>query len=229
MTQRRSRMGASATRARACATTSSRSPAWSRASRRDSSAAETDLVQPIRRDLRRLPVGQISEGLATPQREGLREGVRGTIGLAELEQLSAARHELLEAFGIENDAVRREPISERRRLDARRRDQAAQSHDAARDHLRPRGRQILSPERSRERLDRRSTCRSARRARSAQTITRRERDPASSSVSAPRTPQVHDPLVGLPPIFVKGADIGLIPADSPPISPRGRVVRVSRR
>ena len=72
---------------------------------------ETDLFQPIRRDLRRLPVGQLGEGLPAPQRESLRERMRRAIGLAEFEQLRPSGDEPLEPLGVEIDAVRREPVS----------------------------------------------------------------------------------------------------------------------
>ena len=67
---------------------------------------KTDLLQPICRDLRGLPIGQLGEGLPAPQRESLRERMRRAIGLAELEQLRAPRDEPLERLGVEIDALR---------------------------------------------------------------------------------------------------------------------------
>ena len=52
---------------------------------------EPHLLQATRRDLSRLPVEELDEGLAPPQRERLRERVRGTFGLTELQLLRAPR------------------------------------------------------------------------------------------------------------------------------------------
>ena len=52
---------------------------------------EPHLLQATGRDLSRLPVEELDEGLAPPQRERLRERVRGAFGLTELQLLRTPR------------------------------------------------------------------------------------------------------------------------------------------
>ena len=68
--------------------------------------AETHLLETAGRDLSRLPVGEFDEGLAPPQRERLRERVRGTFGLTELQLLRTPRDESLEPLGVDLDVLR---------------------------------------------------------------------------------------------------------------------------
>ena len=56
---------------------------------------EPHLLQATGRDLSRLPVGEVDVGLAPPQRERLRERVRGPFGLAELQLLRAPRRRVV--------------------------------------------------------------------------------------------------------------------------------------
>ena len=57
--------------------------------------AETHLLQATGRDPSRLPVEEFDEGLAPPQRERLRERVRGTFGLPELQLLRTPRRRVV--------------------------------------------------------------------------------------------------------------------------------------
>ena len=161
--------------------------------------AETDLFEPIGRDLRRLPVRQFGERLSAPQRESLRQSVRRAVGLAEFEQLRPPRDEPLELGGVEIDAIRGEPVSQRCGLDPRRGDDSAQSHDASGDHLRPRGGEIVSPQRRGEGLDgdRPADARGERA--DDQPITVSERDPAAVERQRPQNAQVHVPHCGTEP------------------------------
>ena len=98
---------------------------------------EPQLRQTSRRDPRRPPVHELDVGLAPPQRECLRECVRGPLGFAELQLLRTPRDKSFEPLGVDVDMLRDQSVPERGRLDPVGRDEPAQPHDAAPDDMGP--------------------------------------------------------------------------------------------
>ena len=98
---------------------------------------EPQLRQTSRRDPRRPPVHELDVGLPPPQRERLRECVRGPLGLTELQLLRAPRDKSFEPLGVDVDVIRDQSVSERGCLDPVGRDEPAQPHDAAANDMGP--------------------------------------------------------------------------------------------
>ena len=109
-TQRRSRNGASATRARASAATSCNLTRLQPCVQEQLLDTEPHLLQTSGRDPSRLPVGELDVGLAPPQRERLRERVRGAFGLTELQLLRTPRDESFEPLGVDLDVLRDQSV-----------------------------------------------------------------------------------------------------------------------
>ena len=148
---------------------------------------ETHLLETAGGDLSRLPVGEFDGGLAPPQRERLRERVRGTFGLTQLQLLRTPLDESLEPLRVDLDVLRDQSVPERGGFDLGRRDKPAQPHNAPWNDMRPRRGRAVTPQRRREGC---SDNGAPRRTVSA-AITARSRGASgirpSSSVSAPRT------------------------------------------
>ena len=181
--------------------------------------AETHLLQTTGRDLSRLPVEEFDEGLAPPQRERLRERVRGAFGFAELQLLRTPRRRVARTARRRPRCSPDQSVAVGGGFDPRRRDEPAQPHDAPPNDMRPRGGRIVAPDRRREGVDRDRD--SPRRTVSA-AITARSRGASgirpSSSVSAPRTRTSMSATVTPTPTSVKTADIGPIHARWAPLS-----------
>ena len=94
-TQRRSRNGASATRARADAVDLLNLTRLQPCVQKQLLDTEPHLLQTTGRDLSRLPVEELDVGLAPPQRERLRERVRGPFGLTQLQLLRTPRRQVV--------------------------------------------------------------------------------------------------------------------------------------
>ena len=80
---------------------------------------EPHLLQSTRRDPSRLPVGELDEGLAPPQRERLRERVRGPLRLTQLQLLRTPRDESLEPLRVDLNMLRDQSVPVRGGLDPR--------------------------------------------------------------------------------------------------------------
>ena len=180
--------------------------------------AESHLLEPVTRDLRRLPVEEFDEGVTPPQRERLRERVRGAFGFTELELLRTALEESLEPLGIHLDVLPTQSIAVRGGLDPRRRDEPAQPHDAPPNDMRPRGGRIVAPDRCREGCVRQGFTEADCERTHHCTIPRSQRNPTVVERQRSKNAHLHSATVTPTPTSVKTADIGPIQARWAPLS-----------
>ena len=180
--------------------------------------AETHLLQATGRDPSRLPVEEVDEGLAPPQRERLRERVRGTFRLPELQLLRTPPDESFEPLGVDLDVLRDQSVPLRGGLDLRRRDEPAQPHDAPRNDMRPRRGRAVAPQRRREGCCRQWRTQANRERSHHRTIARSQRNPAVVERQRSKNAHLHGATVRPAPTSVKTADIGPIHTRWAPLS-----------
>nr|WP_235521215.1 hypothetical protein [Cellulomonas sp. Leaf395] len=179
---------------------------------------EPNLLQTSGRDLSRFPVGKFDVGLPPPQRERRRERVRGAFGLTELQLLRTPRDEPFEPLRVDLDVLRDESVPVSGGVDPRRRDEAAQPHDASGDDLRPRGGRIVAPQRRREGCGRHLRTQADRERGHHRTIPRRQGNPAVVECQRSQNAHHHGATVTPTPTSDKTADIAPIPNPRAPIS-----------
>ena len=179
---------------------------------------EAHLRQATSRDLSRLPVGELDEGLAPPQRERLRERVRGTFGLTQLQLLRTPLDESLEPLRVDLDVLRDQSVPERGGFDLGRRDQPAQPHDAPWNDMRPRRGRAVTPQRRREGCCRQWRTQANRERSHHRTIARSQWNPAVVERQRSKNANLHSATVTPTPTSVKTADIGPIHTRWAPIS-----------
>ena len=113
---------------------------------------EAQLLETACLDLADVPSFEVDQRAATPQCQRLPDHVEGSIRLSEREQFPGPLDQPLEAVGVDLVRGNREPVPGGQRLDGLRSELLPQPNDAALNHLGPRGRRTLAPQRIGEQL-----------------------------------------------------------------------------
>ena len=151
--QRCSRNGCASTRARRSASTESCRPARSAASSLSSWRVEPQALEPLGLDPAGVPVPDVEERVAPPQRERLLDDVPRSVGLAAGQQVPGVRHHPVEPLGIHLATREVQPVPVAEGVDRLLAEVPSQPHDAALDELAPGRRLVLAPQRIRQSLD----------------------------------------------------------------------------